>query len=272
MIKLIKWIIFYLNIIYKLHSIIHLSSARQSRLSYRIFQLSRQSRLSARMILCKTIKIVCPNMLCQDNLWLSGRKNISAKTIRHCLTEINCLQDNGCGFPDNSQLSDRMVHRKTIWDCLPEFALPRQLDCLTDWILARQSKLSGRMHSAKTIKDCLTEWRSARQSLIVWPNGDCLTELWIVLLALKLSFCCVLCLQGNLKLSCPCYFVFATHNCLVFQLSYKYKCFAYKYGIASFIFSVHSLCNQSICKAFKLFVTCLIVISTVFCALITRLF
>ena len=137
---------------------------------------------------------------------------------------------------------------KTIWDCLTEFP------------------------TAKTIKDCLTEWRSARQSLIVWPNGDCLTELWIVLLALKLSFCCVLCLQGNLKLSCPCYFVFATHNCLVFQLSYKYKCFAYKYGIVFFISSVHHFVNQSICKAFKLFVTCLIVISTVFCALITRLF
>ena len=146
MIKLIKWIIFYLNIIYKLHSIIHLSSARQSRLSYRIFQLSRQSRLSARMILCKTIKIVCPNMLCQDNLWLSGRKNISAKTIRHCLTEINCLQDNGCGFPDNPWLSDRMV---IVWPklhCLQDNswvfqdnlwlsdrgALPRQLDCLAE--------------------------------------------------------------------------------------------------------------------------------------------
>ena len=164
------------------------------------------------------------------------------------------------GVQDICWLSYRMMIAKTILIVWPT-------GCLQDNL-----KLSGRMHSVKTIKDCLTEWRSARQSLIVWPNGDCLTELWIVLLALKLSFCCVLCLQGNLKLSCPFHFVFATYNCLVFQLSYKYKCFAYKYGIASFIFSVHHFVNQSICKAFKLFVTCLIVISTVFCALITRLF
>ena len=172
------------------------------------------------------------------------------------------------------------------------------LNCLTEWYSARQFWIvCPSMHSQDNL-DCLTEAMPARQflslsrqSLIVWPKMHCqdnwivwpkeqscqgniivLPKFWIVLLALKLSFCCVLCLQGNLKLSCPFYFVFATYNYLVFQLSYKYKCFAYKYGLVFFISSVHHFVNQSICKAFKLFVTCLIVISTVFCALITRLF
>ena len=166
-----------------------------------------------------------------------------------------------------------MVLSKTILDCLPDYAQPRQ-----SWLSDRGNACKTIPESFKTIFDCLTEGALPRQldclaeRTILPRQYNCLTELWIVLLALKLSFCCVLCLQGNLKLSCPFHFVFATYNCLVFQLSYKYKCFAYKYGIASFIFSVHSLCIQSICKAFKLFVTCLIVISTVFCALITRLF
>ena len=201
MIKLIKWIIFYLNIIYKLHSIIHLSSARQSEIVLPNFPTA------------KTIQIVWPKLSLQDNPdWLTE----AYKTILNCLTEWFSARQSLIVCP-----SMLCQDNEIVWPT----------GCLQDNL-----KLSGRMHSVKTIKDCLTEWRSARQSLIVWPNGDCLTELWIVLLALKLSFCCVLCLQGNLRLSCPCYFVFATFNCLVFQLSYKYKCFAYKYGIASFIF------------------------------------
>ena len=141
--------------------------------------------------------IVCPRMLCQDNLQLSAREQ-SAKTIRNCLTEINCLQDI-LWLPRQS---------KIVW--------PKVL-CQDNWIVWPREPL-------------------CQDNMIVWPIVNCLTELIIVLRALKLSFCSVLCLQGNLKLSCPCYFVFATLNCLVFQLSYKYKCFAYKYGIASFIF------------------------------------
>ena len=217
-----------------------------------------------------------PTLWHQDNLFCLikiRQDNLNRIVLPKC-SWINCQ--------DNQSLSYRRN----------QVACKTFVDCLTEWYLSDRSCIA-----CKTI-DCLTEGMPARQflslsrqSLIVWPKMHCqdnwivwpkeqscqgniivLPKFWIVLLALKLSFCCVLCLQGNLKLSCPFHFVFATYNCLVFQLSYKYKCFAYKYGIASFIFSVHHFVNQSICKAFKLFVTCLIVISTVFCALITRLF
>ena len=113
--------------------------------------------------------------------------------------------------------------------------------------------------TAKTILRCL----SAVYCLA--PLMNCLTAVIYACKAIVFLFPCFEFVLP--KLYCLIYLYL---SCLSNVL--QVHMVAYIYGFPFFISSVHHFVIQSICKAFKLFVTCLIVISTVFCALITRLF
>ena len=174
-----------------------------------LFKYNLQITINHPLKLSKTIKIVLPNIS-------------AVKTIK-IVCPNDCLEDNGCGFPDNSQLSDRMVHRKTIWDCLPEFALPRQW-WLSYRVFAIVWKtivcvfldnlwLSDRGNAFKTILNCLTEWRLSDRVL------NCLASLKIVFL-----LCLVLARQSEIVLPlllCLCY---SQLSCLSIVLQVQMLC------------------------------------------------
>ena len=121
----------------------------------------------------KTIGIVLPNLI----EWLQDKYCLSYRRWRQLPRQTLCLTE---WF--------RKSARHSI--CLTECFVPRQLDCLTEalWCLQDNLKLSGRMSSAKTIQDCLAEWLLQDNCNCLTEVLDCLTEWRLSYRSSKLSY------------------------------------------------------------------------------------
>ena len=155
-------------------------------------------------------------MLCnlQDNL------NCLTKFLNQLPRQpIFVLPKKSGGVQDICWLSYRMMISKTILDCLPDYAQPRQ------------SWLSDRLDACKTILNCLAECILPRQSKIVWPNGfsktiaivlpkvNCLASFKIVFL-----LCLVLARQSVIVLPLPLCLCYLQLSCLSIVLQVQMLC------------------------------------------------